>query len=187
MDIRFSVLSIIMKRQKQLKNNNQCFKGIILKRNNPTGGWSYVETIIVVCIMVASSSLLGIAGMKYIGHAKRAASMSEIASLSMALDGYYLDCDSYPTTEQGLEALYSKPQTGSVSEGWAGPYLNKKDFTDSWGQPYIYEAPGPDGLPFSIMSYGADRAEGGEGNSADILSWQDAGALDENEATADVP
>ena len=56
---------------------------------------------------------------------------------------------------------------------WSGPYLNKKVPKDPWGHPYEYTTPGPNGLPFAIRSLGADGAEGGEGNDADVVSWSE--------------
>jgi len=140
--------------------------------SNSESGWTFVETIIVVAIILALTSTVAVAGIRYVEKARRTSAISEISALSLALDGYYLDCGAYPTTEQGIESLWALPQQSPVPKGWAGPYLNKKDFVDPWGKPYRYENPGPHNLAFALISYGADGTEGGEGNDADIVSWE---------------
>ena len=136
------------------------------------GGWTFIESIIVIAIVIILTGSAGIAGIRYVDRARVSATMSEISSLGLALDSYYLDNGAYPTQEQGLEALWSAPSLPPVPEAWAGPYVSKDDFTDSWDRDYLYAVPGPEGLPYSIRSLGADDQEGGEGKDADILSWE---------------
>ena len=76
---------------------------------------------------------------------------------------------SYPTTEEGLNALRVRP---SSAKNWKGPYTTKDIPLDPWGGPYVYQAPGPDGQDFLVTSYGADGAPGGESDAADITSDQ---------------
>ena len=135
-------------------------------------GWTFVETIIVVAIILVLTGTVGVAGVRYVERARTTSAGSEAAALALALDGYYLDCGTYPTTDQGLEALWVQPSTSPVPAGWMGPYVAKRDFTDPWGHPFLYESPGPNGLPYAITSYGADGTEGGEGKHADIVSWE---------------
>jgi len=108
---------------------------------------------------------------KLIGHvddAKVATAKSDIATLKSALQNYRLDNDKYPTTEEGLQALVVAP---SDAPHWKGPYLDKSGVpNDPWGNPFTYQAPGPNGQDFLITSYGADGAPGGTGNDADITS-----------------
>ncbi len=136
-------------------------------------GWTYVETIIVVTIIVILTSAVGLTGMRYVEKARVSTTANEIAVLSLALDSYYLDCGSYPTEEQSLEALWSVPVISPVPSKWDGPYITKKDFTDPWGNAYHYRIPGPNGLSYEIFSFGSDGQEGGEGTDADIFSWEE--------------
>jgi general secretion pathway protein G len=97
----------------------------------------------------------------------------EIANLEQALELYYLDNGTYPTTEQGLRALIEKPQTGEVPENWkAGGYLAKPKMPeDPWGNDYQYLSPGVRNRDFDLYSFGKDGVEGGEGYDADITNW----------------
>lgn len=135
-------------------------------------GWTFIEIIIVITIILVLTSTVGIVGVRYVDRARVSAAVNEMAALSVALDGYYLDCGRYPTEEQGLAALWTVPTIPPIPDGWAGPYLSKEDFEDPWGTPYRYVVPGPHGLPFGVTSQGADRLEGGEGKDADIASWE---------------
>ncbi len=134
-------------------------------------GWTFIETIIVLAIVLTLSTTVGFMGYRYIGKAKTAAARNQIEAVNLALNAYLFDCGRYPTADQGLEALYAKPSSSPIPDNWAGPYMEKKVVNDPWGSPYIYTVPGPDGLPYGISSYGADGAEGGDGEDRDITSW----------------
>lgn len=138
----------------------------------PTAGWTFVETLIVIAIILVLTSTVGFMAFRYLGNARVAATRSQIETLSLALNAYMLDNDRYPTEGQGLEALWEKPVLEPVPPSWNGPYLTKELPKDPWGIGYLYRVPGPNGLPFAIMSLGADALEGGEGNDADISSWE---------------
>ena len=104
--------------------------------------------------------------------AKVATARAQIESLATAHDTYRLDNGRYPTTAQGLGALWQKPMIDPPAN-WTEPYVRKAVPDDPWGRPYVYEAPGrvnPTG--FDLLSYGADGKPGGEGDNADILSWK---------------
>ncbi|MGC9023154.1 MAG: type II secretion system major pseudopilin GspG, partial [Dissulfurimicrobium sp.] len=85
-----------------------------------------------------------------------------------ALDAFRLDNGRYPTTEEGLKALREKPPG---LDTWNGPYLPKPIPKDPWGHDYVYRCPGEHG-DYDIISYGRDGQPGGEGEDADITSWQ---------------
>ncbi|MDR1239715.1 MAG: type II secretion system major pseudopilin GspG [Treponema sp.] len=136
-------------------------------------GWTFMETLVVIAIVLILTSTVGFMAIQYLDRARVAAARSQIDSFSLALESYYIDCGRYPTGEQNLEALWKKPTIEPVSENWAGPYIYKKNPNDPWGNPYAYMIPGAEGLPFSIRSLGADGREGGEGKDADITSWGD--------------
>lgn len=135
-------------------------------------GWTFIETIIVMAIILILTSSVGFMAVKYIDKAKTVAARSQVETFSLGLDAYYLDCGSYPSIEQGLAALWQKPASEPVPAKWNGPYLNKPVPPDPWGNPYKYAIPGSEGLPFDVCSLGADGREGGEGNDADINSWE---------------
>ena len=101
--------------------------------------------------------------------ARAARAQADVAAISSALNLYRLDTGAYPTTEQGLAALVTRP--ASAPANWAdGGYLERLP-QDPWGRPYLYLAPGVHG-PFDIVSQGADGRSGGTGTDADITSWQ---------------
>jgi general secretion pathway protein G len=135
------------------------------------GGWTFMETLIVIAIVLILTSSVGFMTVQYLDRARTAAARSQIDSFAVALESYYIDCGRYPSAEQGLEALWRKPGSGSA-ENWSGPYLYKNAPLDPWGTPYEYKVPGENGLPFGIRSLGADGREGGEKYDADIASWE---------------
>jgi general secretion pathway protein G len=101
--------------------------------------------------------------------AKLKAAKVQIEMFGTALDGFRLDVGRYPTTEEGLKALREKP---SGVDKWEGPYLPKEIPLDPWGNAYVYRSPSEYG-DYDIMSYGLDKAEGGEGENQDVVSWKD--------------
>jgi general secretion pathway protein G len=102
--------------------------------------------------------------------ARVVAAKADIASVMQGLKLYKLDNQRYPTTEQGLQALVSKPTSGPSANGWkSGGYLDKLP-KDPWGNPYQYLSPGVRG-EVDVFSLGADGQPGGTGNDADIGSW----------------
>jgi general secretion pathway protein G len=132
-----------------------------------TKGFTLIELLVVIVII---GLLVGIVAPRYFGQVGKSevkAAQAQINSLEKALDQYRLDVGHYPTTEQGLAALNTQP-TGESR--WQGPYLKKAVPNDPWGQPYQYRSPGEHG-DFDLLSYGKDGKPGGEGESADIVSW----------------
>lgn len=136
-------------------------------------GWTFVETLVVIAIVLILTSSVGFMAFRYVDKARVVAARDQVENLVMALDTYYMDCGIYPTAEQGLGALWEKPVLDPVRAGWNGPYLTKRPGVDPWGHPYRYEVPGPNGLPFAVLSYGADGSPDGERSDADIASWKD--------------
>ena len=100
--------------------------------------------------------------------ARAARAQSDIAAIVSAVKLYRLDNFRYPSTEQGLAALASKPVTAPVPENWT-KYMDRLP-VDPWGKPYQYLAPGVHG-EFDVFTYGADGVTGGSGADADIGSW----------------
>ena len=134
-------------------------------------GWTFMETIIVIAIILILTSSVGYMAVQYLDKARVATAKSQIESFGTALESYYIDCGRYPTVEQGLQALWQKPTVEPTSDNWAGPYMYRNIPNDPWGNLYEYTVPGYNGLPYGIRSLGADGREGGEKNDADITSW----------------
>jgi general secretion pathway protein G len=134
-------------------------------------GWTFMETLIAIAIVLILSSSVGYIAVQYLDKARIATARSQIETFSVALESYYIDCGRYPSSEQGLSALWQKPSVEPVSQNWSGPYLYKDIPKDPWGNGYEYSVPGQNGLPYGIRSFGADGREGGSGNDADINSW----------------
>ena len=135
-------------------------------------GFSLIEVLVVVVIM---GMLIGLIGPNVLGQVDRArvtTAKSDIASLSQALDMYKLDNHFYPTTDQGLEALVSRPQSSPEPRNWnpEGYIKGKKLPLDPWDGEYVYMSPGEDNRPYELISLGADARLGGEGYAADISS-----------------
>lgn len=132
-------------------------------------GFTLIEMLIVMVILGLLAALVAPRMFGKVEKSKQKAAKAQISLFEGALDTYRLDVGRYPTTEQGLEALRTKP---AEAERWDGPYLSKEIPLDPWGHPYEYRSPGEHG-DFDIISYGADGAPGGEGADADITSWKD--------------
>lgn len=132
------------------------------------GGFTLVEILIVVFIIGLLAALVGPQLFKRVGGAKQKMARTQIEVLGTALDTYRLDVGQYPTSEQGLAALVAQPEE---IETWDGPYLRKDVPKDPWGNDYIYRSPGERG-EYDLLSLGADRAEGGEGENQDVASWE---------------
>lgn len=143
------------------------------RRRDKQAGFTFIEIMVAMMILIILIGAAGFTYIRYISKARIVAAKNQIESLSVALTSYFLDSGRYPTTEQGLQALWEKPILEPVPKGWDGPYLNKKVPKDPWGNEYEYKSPGPYGLPFGIRSFGADAMEGGEGNDRDLSSWGD--------------
>ena len=140
-------------------------------RQRRARGFTLIEIMVVVVIMGILASLVVPKLIARTGESKVAAAKVDIATVMQALKLYRLDNQRYPTTEQGLHALIEKPTTGPAANGWkAGGYLEKMP-KDPWGNPYQYLSPGIHG-EIDVFSYGADGQAGGEGEDADVGSWQ---------------
>ena len=141
--------------------------------------FTFIETLAVLAVTAILTSQVGIAAHKMIQKARIASAKSQIEQIKLSLQNYFADCGRFPTQEQGLDALWEEPQLFPLAENWNGPYTDRKISTDPWGSEFIYlvkdsagESLLPKGLPFGIISLGADRAGGGSGNDKDIFSWE---------------
>ena len=135
-------------------------------------GFTFIETIAALSIILILSAAVGFSAAKYIEKARTISCRNQIETFRMSLQSYYLDCGNYPTETQGLKALWEKPNLSPVPSRWDGPYLDRMLPKDPWGNDYLYKNPGEKNLPFTIISYGGDSKIGGEGQNADINSWE---------------
>lgn len=137
-------------------------------------GFTLIELMIVVVIVGILATLLIPRIMDRPEEARRIKAKADIKSIESALKLYKLDNGSYPATEQGLQALISKPDTSPVPQKWReGGYLEAKEVPkDPWSNPYYYTSPGSDGRDYLIISYGSDGESGGSGKNADISSFE---------------
>jgi general secretion pathway protein G len=133
-------------------------------------GFTLLEVMVVVVILGILAALVVPKIISRPDEARVIAAKQDIASLMQALKLYRLDNQRYPTTEQGLQALLAKPTGSPIPLNWKpGGYVERLP-KDPWGNPYQYLNPGVRG-EIDVFSYGADGAPGGEGNDADIGSW----------------
>lgn len=131
--------------------------------------FTLIELLVVILILSILAALIIPRLIGRTTDAKIAKAKSDIATMSSLLQQYRMDNDHFPTTEEGLNALRVRP---SDAPNWKGPYTTKDIPLDPWGNPYVYQAPGPNGEDFLITSYGSDGAPGGTGDAADITSDQ---------------
>jgi general secretion pathway protein G len=133
-------------------------------------GFTLVEIMVVVVIIGILGALVVPKLIGRTGEARVAAAKVDIDSLMQALKLYKLDNQRYPTSEQGLQSLMTKPTSGPSANGWkTGGYLDKLP-KDPWGNSYQYLAPGVHG-EVDLFSLGADGQPGGTGEDADVGSW----------------
>jgi general secretion pathway protein G len=132
-------------------------------------GFTLLELMVVIVIIGVLAALIAPKVLENVDKAKITAAQADISNLMNALKMYKLDNGRYPSGDQGLQALVTKPTTGSMPGNWRS-YLDKLP-DDPWHHPYQYANPGVHG-EIDVFSLGADGQAGGEGNDADIGSWQ---------------
>ena len=134
-------------------------------------GFTLVEIMVVVVIIGILGALVVPKLLGRTGESRVTAARVDIATMMQALKLYKLDNQRYPTSEQGLNALITKPTGGPAANGWkAGGYIEKLP-KDPWGAPYQYLSPGIHG-EVDVFSFGADGQAGGTGEDADVGSWE---------------
>lgn len=131
-------------------------------------GFTLLEVLVVLVILGLLTAYVGPRYFSNIGKSEVKVARAQIDALEKALDQYRLDTGRYPTTEQGLQALMTKP--GDEAR-WDGPYLAKALPADPWRKPYQYRSPGEKG-EVDIFSLGRDSQPGGADLDADIGNWQ---------------
>ena len=141
-------------------------------RRRPRRGFTLIELLVTIAIIATLAAIVAPALFGNVGEARRNSARSQIQILALALDAYRLDNDAFPTTDQGLEALRTMPVSGEPPGNWKGPYLRQLVPIDPWGRPYVYTAPGlVNPNSYDLYTLGKDGKPGGEGEDADITSW----------------
>ncbi|HEY5579990.1 MAG TPA: type II secretion system major pseudopilin GspG [Rhodoferax sp.] len=138
-------------------------------RRRLQAGFTLIELMVVLLIIGVLAALIVPNVLDRADDARVTAAKTDVNNLMQALKLYRLDNQRYPTAEQGLQALLTKPTTAPVPPNWKS-YLDLLP-NDPWGKPYVYLNPGIKG-EIDVMSFGADGQAGGEGKNADIGSWQ---------------
>jgi general secretion pathway protein G len=127
--------------------------------------------MVVIVVIAIIAALVAPNVFKNVGEAKVTAARAQMETFATALDLYKMHNGRYPTTDQGLNALWEMPIDAPPT--WRGPYLRKRVPLDPFNNPYVYVSPGeynPDS--YDLYSLGNDKEPGGEGEDADIYAWE---------------
>lgn len=140
------------------------------KEQRKEAGFTLMELMVVIVILGILASIVVPRFLDEPHKARVVKAKMQIQGLSTAAKRFYLDNGYYPSTEQGMQALVTKPTTGRVPKQYpSGGYIGKIP-KDPWGNDYVYLAPGSHDS-FDIISFGSDGEEGGTNDGADIQSW----------------
>jgi general secretion pathway protein G len=156
------------------------FPTVLIRNRASTGrrhrrqraGFTLIEILVVIVVVAILATLVAPNIFRHVGEAKDATAKSQIEMLGAALDAFRLDNSRYPSTEEGLDVLWEEPSRDAMPN-WKGPYLRKAVPPDPWGRSYVYLSPGQaNPQSYDLMSYATDGEPGGEGENADITSWE---------------
>jgi general secretion pathway protein G len=128
-------------------------------------GFTLLELLVVILIIGLLTGIVAPRFLGQVGKSEVTAARAQLDALDKALQGYRMDTGRYPTTAQGLRALVQQP---SDEPRWRGPYLQGDVPADPWGSAYQYRTPGVAGRDYDLVSFGRDRAVGGNGDDADL-------------------
>lgn len=140
------------------------------KRHRKEEGFTLVEVMVTLVIIGLLTTFVVMNVAPVLGDAKAKKARGDISVLIQALEMYRLDMFDYPEQSEGLQALRTMPSGVDESRYRKGGYIQKLP-NDPWQNPYVYTYPGENGV-FDIVSYGSDGQPGGEGQAADIVSWE---------------
>lgn len=147
------------------------------RTNDPSGfparGFTLLEILVVIVVLGMLAAIVGPRIIGRVSEAKSTTAQAQMELLSVALDNYRLDNGYYPTTEQGLQALRTRPASEPVPRNWRGPYLRREVPLDPWDRPYLYKSPGEHNpTSFDLLTLGRDGLSGGQEEDADINNWE---------------
>lgn len=131
-------------------------------------GFTLLELLIVVVIIGLLAGIVGPKLFKNINKSEVATAKAQVDTFIKALDTFRIDTGRYPSAEEGLAALSTRP---NGLQGWNGPYLKKDAPVDPWGSPYQYVMPGQHNDDYDVYSLGKDKKQGGEDDNKDIGNW----------------
>lgn len=135
---------------------------------NSQRGMSLIEILIALTLLAVAGTFVTLNVFESLQEGNQKAARIQIGNMGKVLKEYRRKCGMYPTTDQGLDALVTKPTGGRECRKYPpNGFLDGKIPMDPWDTEFVYES---DGRKFTIMSYGADFIEGGEGGDADISS-----------------
>nr|WP_166263644.1 type II secretion system major pseudopilin GspG [Marinobacter caseinilyticus] len=146
----------------------------MMKQTAGQRGFTLIEIMVVMVIL---GLLVAIVAPNIMGRSDQArvtVAKTQMSNIGNALDLYRLDNSHYPSTQQGLKALVSKPGGSPEPRNWNPDGYLKTLPEDPWGREYEYISPGING-PYDLYSYGSDGQEGGDGDAADISVWDTEG------------
>ncbi len=133
-------------------------------------GLTLIELTIVIAILGILAAFIAPRVITAIDDARVGKAQTEIANLRVSLSKYSVDIGTYPTSEEGLDALWRAPSEATAN--WRGPYVEDPITVDPWGNEYEYRFPGTHyGYDYDLMSYGKDGKLGGVDLNADITNW----------------
>jgi general secretion pathway protein G len=136
-------------------------------------GLTLIEILVVIIVLGLLAGLVAPRIIGRVSEAKTATARTQFELLGVALDNYRLDNGYYPTTEQGLAALRTRPTSEPQPRNWRGPYLQKDVPNDPWDRPYVYRSPGEvNAGSYDLLTLGRDGQPGGEEEDTDITSWE---------------
>lgn len=134
----------------------------------PMQGFTLLEMLVVMVIIGLLAGLVGPRMFGKVDSSKVQTAQTQIKMLRSAVGIMQLDIGVAPPQDQGLKWLTEPPADEQLKSLWKGPYIDGKLPLDPWSNPFVYKVPGLNGQPFSIISYGLDGKEGGEGLAADL-------------------
>lgn len=140
-------------------------------RTSTQRGFTLIEIMVVVVIIGVLGAIVVPQFMSRPDQAKVTAARTDIQAISTALEMYRLDTFNYPSTQQGLEALVTRPSGTPLAKNWNPQGYLKSLPVDPWGTPYQYLNPGSHSAGYDLFSFGADGVQGGEGFATDIGNW----------------
>lgn len=140
-------------------------------RTSTQRGFTLIEIMVVVVIIGVLGAIVVPQFMSRPDQAKVTAARTDIQAISTALEMYRLDTFNYPSTQQGLEALVTRPSGTPLARNWNPQGYLKSLPVDPWGTPYQYLNPGTHSAGYDLFSFGADGVQGGEGFATDIGNW----------------